>query len=118
MERRAAMIKKVKGALTYPMIQLAMIILVVVGLVSFVIPKLAETFTAQGNQLPLPTRMLMALSDFLRSYYLIILGVILCIALVYRFWSKTPSGARIDRYNKIKNSHHTIFHSNGRCGTI
>ncbi len=102
MERRAAIIKKVKGALTYPMIQLAMIILVVVGLVSFVIPKLAETFTAQGNQLPLPTRMLMALSDFLRSYYLIILGVILFIAVIYRFWSKTASGARIIDTIKLK----------------
>ncbi len=102
MEKRAALVKKVKAALSYPLMQLGVIVLVVVALVTFVIPKLAETFTSQGNALPLPTRMLMGLSDIFRSYYLLIIGTIICIVFSYRFWSKTPSGARTIDKIKLK----------------
>ena len=102
MEKRAALIKKVKGALSYPLMQLGIIAVVVVGLVTFVIPKLTETFVEQGKELPLPTRMLMGLSDFIRSHFIILLGVIIVIVTLYRFWSKTPRGARAIDTIKLK----------------
>lgn len=102
MERRAELQKKVKGALTYPIIQLVVVVLVIIGLLTFVIPTLTETLAAQGNELPLTTRILMTTSDFLLSYYLYIAIFIIVLVLVYRYWSKTPQGARTIDKIKLK----------------
>jgi len=100
MERRAEIIKRVKGALSYPLIQLSVVVLVVIALLMFVIPKLADTFTSQGAQLPLPTRILMATSDFLLNHYLILIIAIGIFVAAYVWWSRTAQGARI--IDKIK----------------
>jgi type II secretory pathway component PulF len=100
MERRAELTKKVKGALSYPMIQLGIVVIVVIGLLTFVIPTLTQTFAAQGTQLPATTRFLMATSDFIRSYYIYIIIFIIVFIIIYRYWSKTPQGART--IDKIK----------------
>lgn len=102
MERRAELQKKVKAALSYPMIQLAIVIIVVIGLLTFVIPTLTQTFTAQGTQLPATTRFLMATSDFIRSYYIYIIIFIIVFIIIYRYWSKTPQGARTIDKIKLK----------------
>lgn len=102
MERRAEIIKRVKGALSYPLIQLSVVVLVVIALLMFVIPKLADTFTAQGAQLPLPTRILMALSEFLLNHYIaLLIGLGLLVAL-YMWWSKTARGARMIDQIKLR----------------
>jgi len=102
MERRAALTKKVKGALTSPLIQLGIVVLVVVGLLTFVIPTLTQTFTSSGKALPATTRFLMALSDFIRTNYLAIIGFLIVVATAYTYWSKTPNGARTLDTIKLK----------------
>lgn len=100
MERRAAITKRVKGALTYPIIQLSIVVLVVIALLTFVVPQISNTFQAQGKQLPATTRMLMALSDFVRSYYLLIIAVLIIFVILFRYWKSTATGAR--QFDKIK----------------
>ncbi len=102
MERRAELQKKVKGALTYPIIQLIVVVIVIVGLLTFVIPTLTETLASQGAELPLSTRSLMATSDFLRTYYLYIAIFIIILVIAYRYWSKTPQGAKTIDNIKLK----------------
>ena len=69
--------KKVKGALTYPAVMLAMVLLVTIGLLVWVLPRFATIFAAKGATLPLPTRLLMAVSDSLMGYwYLWIAGLV------------------------------------------
>jgi type II secretory pathway component PulF len=102
MERRAELTKKVKGALSYPLIQLGIVGLVVVGLLTFVIPALTQTFESQGTQLPATTRFLMAASDFVRSYYIVIIIFIIVFIIAFRSWSKTVNGARTIDKIKLK----------------
>jgi type II secretory pathway component PulF len=100
MERRQAILKKVKSAMTYPMIQLSIVVLVVIALLTFVLPNLAETFAAQGTELPVTTRFLLGLSHFITSYWWLLGVILLAIILAFRYWKSTKSGGRT--YDKIK----------------
>lgn len=57
--------KKVKGAMTYPAVMLVMVLSVTVGLLVWVLPRFATIFESKGAALPLPTQLLMFLSDSL-----------------------------------------------------
>jgi len=86
---------KTKGALIYPVI--VMIAMLVVGFVmmAFVLPKLTVMYDDFGITLPLPTRILMAVSDFFANrWYVIILAVGLGIFGFAR-WYKTEQGQRV-----------------------
>lgn len=102
LERRATLVKKIKKALSYPIMQLGVVALVVVALLTFVIPTIAENFSAQGAKLPLPTRMIMGASDFLRDHYFIFIGAIISLIVAYRAWKATPAGARMIDTIKLK----------------
>ena len=65
---------KVKSAMTYPMIVLVMSIVTVVILVGFVLPRFTSFFKEFDAKLPLPTQMLLDLSDFIQTYWWAILG--------------------------------------------
>lgn len=101
LERQAELRKRVRSALSYPITQLFMIAGVTGFLVSFVIPQIAGIFKGR-EQLPLVTRALLALSDFLRGYYLYVFGGIVLFFIVYRYWKMTPSGSRMIDKVKLK----------------
>lgn len=101
-ERRQEIVKRVRGALRYPLIQLGVILLVVGALLMFVVPTLTERFVAQGMQLPLPTQILMSISSAITSYWYIILIVVGALYLGFRYWRSTPSGGRIIDTFKLK----------------
>lgn len=65
-------------------------------------PQLAETISATGGGLPLPTRMLLALSDFITGNYIVIIIVVIVLIVIYRLWKSTPSGARAMDRIKLK----------------
>ncbi|MDR3550554.1 MAG: type II secretion system F family protein [Candidatus Babeliales bacterium] len=92
-ERREAIRKKVSSALQTPLIQLAVAGLVVGVLITFVVPSMAENFKGKG-ELPLPTRMLMAISDFITGHYIILFVGIAGSVWAFKRWKNSPSGAR------------------------
>ncbi len=69
--------QSVVGALFYPIVLLFIAIAVVVILVTFVVPKVVNVFTDMGQELPLPTKILIGTSDFLVSYGIFILAAII-----------------------------------------
>ena len=98
LERRQAITKKIRGALQYPLIQLGIVILVVVVLLTAVVPQISEVFASKGAALPLPTRILMAMSGFLINHYIILLIMIISMVSGFLYWKSTDSGKRtIDR---------------------
>lgn len=102
MERRDLVRKKIRGAMQYPIIQLAVIILVVFALFLFVIPNLQPLFEALGENLPTVTRFVLNVSAFVRSYF-IIMGIFFLVAIgIFTYWSRTASGARILDQVKLK----------------
>ena len=98
LERRDELQKKVSSALQGPLIQLGLIFLVTCALMVFVVPNLASTFENQGVALPLPTRILMFLSDGLMNHYLTLLILVALIGVIFSYWALTATGSlTIDR---------------------
>jgi len=84
--------KKIKGALTYPFIVVIVAVVVVGILVTFVLPTFTDLYGQFNVEMPLPTRILMAVADWAGSYGMYaILGFILAVLAVYAY-IKTPAG--------------------------
>lgn len=85
--------RKVKSALTYPII-LIILSVVVVGVVMVVlVPSMIGMFKDMNAELPLPTKILMAISDFFVGWWPVVFGGIALLIIIYKLWRKTPSGA-------------------------
>lgn len=81
LERQAAMRSKLIGALAYPLVLTAVAILVVVGLMVSVVPRVVEQFEGVDQQLPLLTRIVIGLSDFLARWWWV-LALLLALAVL------------------------------------
>lgn len=86
---------KTKGAFIYPAIVVAVMILVVTIMMIFVIPKLATLYAEIGAKLPLPTRVLIAISNFMTKFWWLLLVLFAAGVFGLRIFSKTPSGSQI-----------------------
>lgn len=74
MEKTYLLAKKVRGAMIYPAVIIAVMIALAILLLIFMVPTLTATFEGLGVELPLPTRILIASSNFLVENTLIVLG--------------------------------------------
>lgn len=94
LEKHSVMFQKVKKALTYPVMVLVAGIAVIILLVTMVMPKLLNMFTALNVELPLPTRILIWLTVFINEnkLYLVIAAAVLGVAFLWLM--KQPSGRR------------------------
>ncbi len=93
--RDVELTRAVRKALIYPMILLAVSVLVVLVIVVFAIPKFAEFFADFGADLPLPARLLMGIADFVGSTAGLITGVLLVALVVGTIaYVRTPKGRR------------------------
>ena len=91
-ERYDNMRSKIKSALSYPMIVLVFGVFAVVAALVWIIPKFQKVFDSMGATLPLPTRILIGMSNALTHYgWAMALGIVL-FALWFRKWSKTEQG--------------------------
>jgi general secretion pathway protein F len=92
--------RKVVSAMTYPVMMICLGFLVVTALLTFVVPKITEMLEDTGQALPTPTRILIAISDGFREYWL--LGALLIGAFSFfieRVYKKNEIGRlRIDRF--------------------
>ena len=68
LEQAAALKRKVKAAMMYPLTIVGVATLVVIFMMAFVIPTFAQMFKNFGAELPLPTRIVIALSEFVRAF--------------------------------------------------
>jgi type IV pilus assembly protein PilC len=98
MEKNDALVRKVKGAMIYPAVIMGVAVIAIVVLLVFVIPVFETMFASVGLALPAPTRIVIALSRFLKGYWwAVIVGSVGLVFLLRRFYS-TPSGKlTIDR---------------------
>ena len=97
LEGQVELRRKIFSALTYPVLMLFLCTAVIVGLLVFVIPRIVEIFLKQGATLPLPTRIVIALSDFVIAYWYIALAILAVTIIGLRGYYRKPTGrARID----------------------
>jgi len=102
LERTEALQKKVSKALRAPLIQLGMIGAIILFMLAFVVPNIAEVFEGQGAELPFATRILITLSQvFLNHWLLLIVSTIVLVA-SFLFWKSTQAGKRTIDALKLK----------------
>ncbi len=77
MERSEELRRKIKGAMIYPSIVIAAIIVVGVLMLLFVVPTLTKTFSSLGVELPLATRAIVAISNFMVNHSILVLSAII-----------------------------------------
>ncbi|MBI3293000.1 MAG: type II secretion system F family protein [Elusimicrobia bacterium] len=92
LEAAEALRSKVKGAMVYPAVVLTVAAGVTLFLLIVVIPTFRQIFESFGSQLPLPTRILIAFSDFLRRFILLLVAGLIGGLIAFRQWRKTEKG--------------------------
>lgn len=102
LEKKVNLAAKIRSAIAYPVMMMITAVCVVTFLLSFVVPNLTEIFLEMNKTLPMPTRLLIAVSGFMRSYLWAIIAAVCAAGFGLRFWTKTDEGRLyIDRL-KIK----------------
>jgi MSHA biogenesis protein MshG len=102
MERDLNTIKSIKTALRYPSFVLIAITIAIVIINIKVIPAFAGMFTKFGAQLPLPTRILIGISDFFVNYWLYLFGAIAALVAWTYHYINTPEGSRVWGRKKLR----------------
>src|SRR5688500_1131104 len=92
LEASEALKRKVKGAMFYPATVFGFAIIAIAVLLIFVIPTFAGFFTSAGVALPLPTRIVMGLSNFLLGYWWAVMAVMGVAFYLLRSYRATPQG--------------------------
>ena len=92
LEKADALKRKIKGAMIYPAVIFTVAGAAVSVLLIFVIPTFQEMFASAGVQLPLPTLIVIGLSEFLQAYWWGVFGAIIAFLVLIRQWYKTPGG--------------------------
>jgi MSHA biogenesis protein MshG len=85
--------KKVKTALRYPLMVMVAIIIALLVINVFVIPAFAKLYANMNGILPLPTRILLATSNFIISYWYVLIGGTFIFSVLIRRYIQTPKGA-------------------------
>jgi type IV pilus assembly protein PilC len=94
LEKNDALVRKVKGAMIYPGVILSVAVIAIGVLLLFVIPVFEEMFASVGMSLPLPTRVVIAMSKFLKSYWWAVAGGIVGAVFLFRRYYATNDGRR------------------------
>jgi general secretion pathway protein F len=102
LEKRVHLTNKVKSAVAYPIMMSVVAVTVVVFLLSFVVPSITQIFLEMERSLPLPTRMLIATSTFMKTYFVPIVIMVCAVFFGFGAWKRSKDGRiRWDR-SKLK----------------
>jgi type IV pilus assembly protein PilC len=100
LEKQVELKRKVKGAMTYPVIVVCVITVIVTVMMVVIVPIFKKLFTSLGGKLPLPTRIVITISNTLVSWRVVLVIMFLGVgAILFRRWIKTEKGRRVwDRF--------------------
>jgi type II secretory pathway component PulF len=86
---------RIREVATYPALVIFMLGVLTIVLVGFTIPRFLQVYSQLHAQidLPLPTRMVMAVSTFMRTYWLVMVSSLIAAAVSLRLWGQTEHGA-------------------------
>jgi type IV pilus assembly protein PilC len=91
--------QKIKQATTYPKLIVIFAFAIVCGLVTFVVPTFTEMIVSSGGTIPLPTKIVLGISDFFKNYGLVTLVILAFMFTVIKITGKNSrSGLKSDKY--------------------
>lgn len=85
---------KIKGAMIYPIVVLIAIVVVMFIMITFVVPKLLGLYKDMQVELPIYTRILIVVSDFFGSFWVLILGFTASVIILFKRYLRSKSGKR------------------------
>lgn len=95
MEKMMTLKKKVKSAMTYPIIVLLIAMLVVAVILIFVIPVFQKMFADFGQALPAPTQLVINMSNFMKKYWWVMIGSIIGMVIAFKKYCATAKGRKV-----------------------
>jgi type IV pilus assembly protein PilC len=102
LEREVALRQKVKSAMAYPVVVMVIVVLILSAMLLFVVPTFKSLFAGLGGTLPLPTRLLLAVSDIFKKYFFLVFLAVGGLVFAFRRWKRTDRGRyAVDRF-KLK----------------
>ena len=94
-EKTLILKKKIKSAMVYPAVIMAVAFIVVFVLMVWVIPVFTQMFMDFGGTLPVPTQVVVIVSDFMQAYWYLVGGIPVALIIGLKQWHTRPSGALV-----------------------
>ena len=98
LEKSQNLSRKIKGAMIYPTVIICLMVVIGIVLMVYMVPTLTETFKGLNIKLPLPTRVIIAISDFLIANLLLTIGTILALVVGFLAGLKTQRGKNMSDF--------------------
>ena len=102
LERELSLRQRIKSAMTYPVVVLGFVTLIMLAMLLFVVPQFKSIYGQLGGTLPLPTRLLLAVSNALKSKFLILAAIVFLLVYLGRRYKKTERGQAMWDRMKLK----------------
>src|SRR5438067_633126 len=91
-EKEVELRQRVKSAMTYPVVVLAMVSLVLVAMLIFIVPQFKSIYSQLHGSLPMPTRIIMGASNLFRKYFLFVIAGVVAMIFLFKRWKRTERG--------------------------
>jgi type IV pilus assembly protein PilC len=98
MERSSTLKKKIKGAMVYPAIVIIILVIIGILMMIYVMPSITGTFKSLNVDLPITTRILMGISDFMVANTILTLASLVTFIVALGYFIKTKVGIRVTSY--------------------
>ena len=111
LEREVHLRQKIKSAMTYPVAVVALVVLIMGAMLLFVVPQFKSIYTQLGGTLPLPTRVLLMMSDAVKKYWYMLIAFSFAFSFAFKRYKKTANGrATLDAIKLKIPIFGTLFH--------
>ncbi|MHB8243932.1 MAG: type II secretion system F family protein [Acidimicrobiales bacterium] len=95
LEKQVELRAKVRSAMSYPAIVVCLVVVIVTALMLFVVPIFKKLFASLHAPLPVPTQIVVGISNIIASVWLLaVIGVMVVAVIIFKRWIATPSGRR------------------------
>lgn len=110
-ENEVSLRHKIKSAMTYPVVVLILVSLILAAMLLFVVPTFKDLYSSLGGTLPLPTRVLLAVSDAFRKYFIFFTAAFVGLAFLFRRWKGGEKGQLVwDKFKLSMPIFGSLFH--------
>jgi type IV pilus assembly protein PilC len=99
LEKSASLARKIRSSLIYPAVVVTMAVLITTALLVWVVPTFKGIFDMLGGKLPLPTQILIAVSEFLRRFFPALAVILIAAGFLFKKYISTENGRyKFDRF--------------------
>jgi type IV pilus assembly protein PilC len=110
-ENEVALRQKIKSAMTYPVVVMILVTIILAAMLLFVVPTFKDLYSDLGGSLPLPTRILLTVSEAFQKFFLVFAAVGVGLAFAFKRWKAGDTGRLTwDRLKLRMPIFGTLFH--------